>query len=90
MKAIFINKTNVAGIDKIIDSLILKRRKVNRITAKCVKGIYKDKEVEIQIGNTHKDTIVKINGKQIPLIQSIHIKMKFNCQTVITIEKLKN
>ncbi len=65
--------------------------KINRIIARGVKGIYKDKDIEIGIGMDHRTTFLKVNGKEEPieLIQSIHISMRVNQITTITIEKLK-
>ena len=34
---------------------------VNRITANCVKGIYKDKEIEIELGDSWKNTKLKVD-----------------------------
>ncbi len=67
--------------------------KINRITATGVKGIYKDKTIEVHIGDSWGNTNVFIDGKQIKaedgLIQSIHISIRCGKPTVMTIEKLK-
>ncbi len=66
--------------------------KINRITATGVKGIYKDKEIEVHIGSTSNDTFVFVNGKELPpsaMIQSIHISIVTGKPTRMTIEKFK-
>ena len=66
--------------------------KINRIIARGVTGIYKDKNIEIDIGNTAAETKVFVNGKFIPpeaLIQSIHIAIRVGKLTTVTIEKFK-
>ena len=63
--------------------------KINRITAKGVKGIYKDGFFEVHVGSNSEDTKIFINGKQLKSVQSIHISMKLDKPTVMTIEKLK-
>ena len=66
--------------------------KINRISAKVIKGIYKDKEIEIEIGKSSDDTKVWLDGKLLPpdaLIQSIHIAMRVGKMTTVTIEKFK-
>ncbi len=63
--------------------------KFNRITAKGVKGIYKDQSIEVRIGKTYVDTQIFIDGKKIDLVQSIHISMRVGKVTTITIEKFK-
>ncbi len=64
--------------------------KINRITARGVKGIYKDKLIEVHIGKSHVDTHIFVDGKELELVQSIHISMRVDKQTTITIEKLKD
>ncbi len=78
-----INRTNV------MDFLTRKKKySPNRITARCVAGIYKDKDMEIEIGNTIEDTKVKVNGKPIQA-QNIWIKIRSGHRTTVTIDKFK-
>ena len=63
--------------------------KINRITAKGVKGIYKDKSIEVQIGKSSDDTQIFIDGTKLELVQSIHISMRVGKPTTMTIGKFK-
>ena len=66
-----------------------KKEPMNRITCMGVKGIYKDQEIEIELGPTHQETNVFINGKPVDFVQSIHISAKVGEVTTIQIEKIK-
>ena len=63
--------------------------KINRIIARGVTGIYKDKSIEVHIGKTDVDTKIFVNGKPLELVQSVHISMRVGKLTTMTIEKLK-
>ena len=66
--------------------------KINRITATGVKGIYKDKVIEVHIGATGNTTRVFVDGKELPpeaMIQSIHISIRCGKPKVMIIEKFK-
>ncbi len=62
---------------------------INRVIAKGVSGIYKDKDIEIGIGTDSADTYLKVNGKKVELVQCIHISMRLGKMTTVIIEKLK-
>ena len=69
---------------------MIKKPRVNRITATCVKGKYKGKDIEISIGDTHMDTYVYINGKRInEVVTGIWIKILPGHVTKLTMEFLK-
>ena len=61
--------------------------KMNRIIAKGVSGIYKDKDIEIQIGERSKDCHIFVEGKEILSCFGIHIHMRSNEPTKVIIEK---
>lgn len=66
--------------------------KINRIIARGVSGIYKDKNIEVHIGNSSNDTKVFINGKEVSpeaRIQSIYLAIRVGKLTTLTIEKFK-
>lgn len=46
------------------------------VRAKGITGIYSDKSIEIEIGQTAKDCKVKINGKKLSNVHSAHIHMR--------------
>lgn len=46
----------------------------NVVRATGLTGIYKGNDIEVQIGKTYADTIVKINGKKVENCQGVWIK----------------
>ena len=64
-------------------------RKTNIIIAKGVSGIYKDKEIEVEIGENSQTTFIKVNGKKINSIFGVHIHMRTGEQTTLVLEKYK-
>ena len=62
---------------------------INRIIAKPAKGIYKDKNIEVQFGESSVDTFVKINGKILDGVQYVGVKCRVGEFTTLVIEKTK-
>lgn len=48
--------------------------KINRIIAKGVSGIYKEKDIEIEIKENSEDCKIKVNGEEIKDVFGIHIQ----------------
>jgi len=67
-----------------------KEIKINRINAIVRKGIYKDKEIEIDIGQTGHTSSVKINGKQLNNVLGAHIHIRAGEITKVCLELFKN
>ena len=61
--------------------------RTNRIFAKGVSGIYKDKDIEVRIGSNYSNTELLVNGKKVEHIQGIWIKMVVDKPTKIMIER---
>ena len=61
--------------------------KMNRIIAKGVSGIYKDKYIEVKIGENSENCVIKINGKKVKGIFGVHIHLRAGKQTTIVLEK---
>lgn len=64
--------------------------KKNIIIAKGVKGIYKDKEIEIKIGNHSDNSDIKVNGKKVRGIFGVHIHIRVDKETTLILEKYKD
>ena len=64
----------------------MKRPKMNRINAIVKKGIYKDGEIEIEIGKTSDDSKVKINGKTLTNVIGAHIHIRVGDVTKLCLE----
>ena len=58
----------------------------NRVRATGVTGIYKGKNIEIDIGATSHDTIIKVNGEEIHNVLGCWIKMLPDKPTTITMD----
>ena len=61
--------------------------KKNLIIAKGVRGIYKDKDIEVEIGESSEKCRIKVNGKEVEDIFGVHIHMRVGKLTKIIIEK---
>lgn len=60
---------------------------MNRITARGVKGIYRDKNIEIEIGEHSEDCKILVNGKEVQGIFGVHIHMRAGRRTEIIMER---
>jgi len=65
------------------------RPKLNRINAIVKRGIYKDGEIEIEIGETGADSKVKVNGKELHNVIGAHIHMRAGEVTKLCLELYK-
>ena len=63
--------------------------KKNLIIAKGVSGIYKDKEIEVKIGENAHTSTIKVNGKKINSIFGVHIHIRLGKPTTLVLEKYK-
>ena len=63
--------------------------KMNRITAKGVSGIYKDEDIEVEIGESSEKCAVKVNGQYVKNILGIHIHMRAGKLTTLVLEKCR-
>lgn len=65
------------------------RPKLNRINAVVKRGIYKDGEIEIEIGKTGEDTKIIFNGKELHNVIGAHIHMRAGDVTKLCLELYK-
>jgi hypothetical protein len=63
--------------------------KINRIIAKPTRGIYKDKQIEVEFGINSENTFVKVDGKILEGIQFVGVKCRVGEFTKLVIEKIK-
>lgn len=61
--------------------------KVNNILCEGVKGIFKDKQVELYIGPTAAESVLKVNGEMVHNIQAVHLSIRLGKPTRLFIEK---
>jgi len=61
----------------------------NRINAIVQRGRYKDGAIEIEIGQTGKDSKVKINGKELKNVIGAHIHLRAGEITKLNLELYK-
>ncbi len=64
-----------------------KKMKKNLIIATGVTGIYKDQDIEIEIGKHSNECHVKVNGKEVNDIFGVHIHLRAGELTTIVLEK---
>lgn len=61
--------------------------RMNRIIAKGISGIFKDSEIEIQIGKDSFSSKILVYGKEIKGIYGAHIHIRAGKPTQIVLEK---
>lgn len=62
--------------------------KINRIIGSPARGKFKDKQIEVQFGESSEDTHVKVNGKELKMVQFVGVKCRAGELTKIVIEKI--
>jgi hypothetical protein len=65
------------------------RMKLNRVTAIGVKGIYKDKFIEVIIDDYPKNCVVKVDGKKVDNCAGVYIKLLPDRFPVMTLNFVK-
>ena len=60
--------------------------KYNRVHATGITGIFKDKQIEILIGDSGGDTVIKVNGKKIDNCVGAWIKILPDRPTKLTLD----
>jgi hypothetical protein len=55
------------------------------IVAEVKKGRYKDSQIELEIGSSAMDSLIKINGKRFDWVQAVHIHIKVGEPTKMVI-----
>lgn len=63
--------------------------KKNIITAVGLTGIYKDKEIEVEIGKDGSSSKIKINGKELTNVIGVHIHLWPDKPTKLVLEIYK-
>ena len=63
-----------------------RKPRINRVTATGLTGIFKGDQIEIDIGKTGNDTIIKVNGKKLNNVIAAYIKMKSGEINKLTLE----
>ena len=63
--------------------------RMNRIIARGVSGMYKDKDIKVEIGETAEKSSVKVNGKDVSGIFGVHIHIRIGKPTTLVLEKYK-
>lgn len=61
--------------------------KVNRIIARSVTGIFKDKNIEVKIGKTAHESSIKVNGKELKDVFGVHLHIRVGKPTTLVVEK---
>jgi len=61
--------------------------KINRIIAKPARGVWKDKNIEVEFGNSYENTVIKVNGKKLKNVIFVGIKCRVGGLTTLVIEK---
>jgi hypothetical protein len=64
--------------------------KHNTVRATGITGIYKDAEIEIDIGQHSHDTQIRINGKKVQNCTGVWIKMRSGEPTRLFLEFVKH
>jgi len=59
---------------------------MNTVSATGLSGIYVDKEINIKIGKTYEDTVIKVNNKIVKNCIGAWIKMVMNKPTKVYLE----
>jgi hypothetical protein len=66
-----------------------KNIKINRINAIVKKGLYKDEEIEIEIGDEGNNSKIMVNGKILNNVLGAHIHIRVGEKTKLCLELFK-
>ncbi len=63
-----------------------KKPTMNGVTATGITGRFKGDQIEVIFGKSYQDTIIKVNGKKIDLVQAVYLKCVVGQVTKMTLE----